>query len=293
MAFDLGGLHFDYFKKSQFDEMFAEAGLDNDVLKGYVEKLRREYQGRVYAEYRCRAVEGCAEELAFHQTDRVLDIMRMFDVAAFEIRAQCCLGRLGQVPPARTYVFRLTDEAGLLLSQGTEHPIRKALGISAELLRRIKDTGIAIAWELVQKDSLTDLEERALEAVSHFAHGVAVATAQDRLLHALVAVESLLMRNDNEPIQSKLGPRVALLTKPGLEGRKQAIHDLADGYRLRSAFVHHGVRPDDVQIANRLLQLCWDAVSSVMYATRKFNSKDALLNHLDDELLIPRRVTAP
>jgi hypothetical protein len=285
VPFDFGGVHFDCFKESQFDRMLAAVQSQGDALKGHVAKLRKEYQGRVYAEYRCRAVQEYAEELALHHTDRVLDILKMFDAAALEIRAQCHVGRLGQVIPARTYVFRVTDESCLLLSQGTDRPIWKDLGISQEFLRFMKDTGIAIAAELVQKDNLTNLEERALEAVSHYAHGVAAVAPQDRLVHALVAVESLLVRNDSEPIQSKLAPRVARLTKSGLEARKEAIRDLTEGYRLRSAFVHHGVRPDDVQTTNRLLRLCWETVNSVLFNTRKFTSRDLLLNRLDDESL--------
>jgi hypothetical protein len=37
------------------------------------------------------------------------------------------------------------------------------------------------------------LERDGLEAISHFAHGVASPAPQDRLMHALVAVESLLL----------------------------------------------------------------------------------------------------
>jgi hypothetical protein len=286
IPFDLGGIHFDYFNKQQFDHMFT-ANQPPDGMKDYVEKLRKQFQGRVYAGFRCRAVREHADKLAFYQTDRVLEVVRMFDAAAFEIRAQCIVGRFGQVSPNLTCVFHQSDVGDLFLSQGTGSPVRKNLVINEALLHRMRETGIAIAWELIQKDKLTDLEERALEAVSHFAHGVAATDAQDRLLHALIAVESLLLRNSNEPVLGKIGQRLAVLTKPSLEKRKQAISDFSAGYSLRSAFVHHGVKPDDIQMANRVLLLCWDTINCAMYATRKFDTKNVLLNWLDDQLLAP------
>ena len=132
---------------------------------------------------------------------------------------------------------------------------------------------------------MTDLEEHVLEAISHYAHGVGLPAPQDRLVHALVAVETLLLKDQNESIQSKLGQRMALLTAQNLPSRKQAVRDLIQGYSLRSDFVHHSSKPDDINRANRLLRLCWDSVNAIALNTQRFNSKQALIDHLDDSLL--------
>jgi hypothetical protein len=104
-------------------------------------------------------------------------------------------------------------------------------------------------------------------------------------MHALVAVESLLLKNSTEPIQARLGQRIARLTASTLEERRQARDDFEEGYTLRSKFVHHRAKLEEVDLANRILVLCLSAVDVVMRMTLRFTTKAALLDHLDDEML--------
>jgi hypothetical protein len=109
---------------------------------------------------------------------------------------------------------------------------------------------------------------------------------QDRLIHALVAVESLLVKDQNEPIQGPLSRRIALLTASTLDDRKQVVADFLKGYTLRSDLVH-GRQLKNEAMANRVLQLCWVAIDVVMRRTQGFRTKEDLLRDLEDELLAP------
>lgn len=193
---------------------------------------------------------------------------------------------MGQTTLPQWHAFHEQANGKLLLSQGiafSSHDYE--LLINMERLQFMHQSGFGIANHLLSKKQLTDLEERCLEAISHYAHGVASLTPQDRLLHALVAVESLLLRDSNEPVQGPLSLRIARLATSKLEERKKAVRDFVKGYKLRSQFVHHGARPDDVETANRVLLLCWAAIEAVMKLTKKFESKLALLDGLEDEFL--------
>ncbi len=226
-----------------------------------------------------------AQDLAVEHTDAVLEILRMFDAAALDIRARCGFGRMGQVLPCERHVLRTGAPEQLYLSQGVEQHGVVRFGIGKDLLELIRKSGFGLAAELLTKEQLTDLERHVLESISHYAHGVASPAPQDRLVHALVAVESLLLKDENEPIQAKLGQRMAMLTARDLASRKAAVKRLQAGYRLRSAFVHHGVKPDDAKEANEVLMLCWITLDTVAMNTKRFNSRQALLDSIDDALL--------
>ena len=101
------------------------------------------------------------------------------------------------------------------------------------------------------------------------------------------------MRSTQQPAISgwaepKRALRAVRLSASTLEDRRQVVDDFLKGYQLRSKFVHHGVKPNEVDAANRLLLLCLCAVDAVMIMTPRFATKKALLDHLDDEMLTPR-----
>lgn len=286
--FELGPVHFDFFTEASIESMVPPEAIKEapaESVERFRTELKRNYQGHVYARYVCIAEQEHASDLAVENTDKVLEILRMFDAAALEIRARCQFGRIGQLILFERHVFRVGPPERLWLSQGVERKGIVRFGVGQSLLAMIRDSGFGLAAELLKKDQHTDLEKHVLESISHYAHGVASPAPQDRLVHALVAVESLLLRNENEPIQAKLGQRMAMLTAPDLASRKAAVKRLQAGYRLRSAFVHHGVKPDDVREANEVLLLCWDTLQTVALNTQKFQSRQALLDSVDDALL--------
>jgi hypothetical protein len=290
VPFRLGQISFDYFTEDSINAILRKRPEEDPDFKYYSEKFRKRYQGRVYAKFQCKAEKNYAQKLAFAHTDKALEILKLFNPAAFEIRAQCFLCRFGQVTLPQWHAFHASPEGNVkLLSEGVEFLYCSSYNflVNREVLNFIQHSGFSIATQFLCKMLLTDLEKRCLEAISHFAHGVASVSPQDRLIHALVAVESLLLGDPNEPIQSNLGNRVALLVDSKLEERIKAKKDFLKGYTLRSRFVHHGTKPDDVETANRVLLLCWTVINAVLILTRKFESKQALLGNLEKELLAP------
>jgi len=287
ISFKLGQVTFHFFTESSFNEMLQNVPEESQDLEELREYLRKRYQGRVYTRFQCTAEKNHAQELASYQTDKALEVLKFFNPAALEIRAQCFLGRMGQVTPAQQHAFQVLPNNNISLSEEVEPSRANEFVVNKQILQ-ILQPEIGIASDLLRKTQLTDLEERTLEAISHFAHGVTSPSSQDRLLHALVAVESLLLRDHNEPVQSQLGYRVALLATSTLQDRKKARRDFLKGYSLRSQFVHHGAKLDDVDTANRVLFLCWSAMIAVIRLTRKFDSKKALLDSLEDEQLAPQ-----
>jgi hypothetical protein len=289
VPFKLGHVTFQYFTESYINAILGQLPEGSPDLEEFRKKFRKNYQGRVYTEFRCKAEKNFAQKLAFFHSDKALEILKFLNPAALEIRAQCFLGRMGQVTPPQWHAFQVLPGGKVLLSQGVESGRRNEFFVDREFLHTSRHVG-TVANKLLCKLQLNDLEKRCIEAISHFAHGVASSSPQDRLLHALVAVESLLLKDPNEPVQSHLGYRVALLSTSRLEDRKKAVKDFQKGYKLRSQFVHHGIKPDDVEAANRVLLLCWCAIYEVMVLTKKFDSKQALLESLEDELLTPQTI---
>ena len=67
----------------------------------------------------------------------------------------------------------------------------------------------------------------------------------DKLIFTLTALESMLLRDSNEPIQKNLAERMAFLIGQSVEQRKAVVKNVTDVYKVRSAFIHHGASPED------------------------------------------------
>jgi hypothetical protein len=108
------------------------------------------------------------------------------------------------------------------------------------------------------------MQDRVLAAMSLYSGGLLFPSVEHRLLHALVAVEALLLKSTSEPILTGLVYRVAHLVGKSVDERRTIMSDFKDGYDIRSGFVHHGKAAADesIDLVNRVVQHCWVLVLS-------------------------------
>jgi len=91
--FPVGEVELVRFTREQMDSL-AENGMAwaGEKHAAYFEDLRRRYQGRVLARFRCRAVMEKAQERAVEATDRAVGVLRFFNPAAIDARFHCFIG---------------------------------------------------------------------------------------------------------------------------------------------------------------------------------------------------------
>jgi Apea-like HEPN len=65
-------------------------------------------------------------------------------------------------------------------------------------------------------------------------------TPADKLVYILVGLESVLIRNSNEPLGKNIGERMAFLVGDTVDSRKAVLANVDEIYKLRSSFIHHG-----------------------------------------------------
>jgi hypothetical protein len=137
----------------------------------------------------------------------------------------------------------------------------------------------------------TELQGRILQAMSLYAGGLLFEGVEHRLLHALVSVESLLLKNENEPIMFALSQRVAHCIGKSLAERREIVSDIKGAYKVRSDFVHHGKSAphDQVELVNQAVRWCWVCVYG-FFIDRRINAKEVrdknqMVTEIDDKIL--------
>lgn len=284
--FRLGNVEFRFFTHSDIITMTEPCDPTNADDVHFRQRMTDDYLGRVYAAYACTAEEGFAQARAIAEAEAALDVLRFLDAAAMDVRIRCFIGRYGQVPPGtlQAFVVRSNDSVPRL-TERTERVVPWRTMITEEFLDSIATEPMTAATRILAKDSPTELEELAINAVRRYAHGVGSPAVQDRLLHAFTAVESLLLANENEPIVDRLVLRMAFLNGANVQDRRQFIEDLKAGYNLRSRFIHHGRIPSNVEQVNRALNACWRTVFLLLQHADTYETKAEMLRALEDQIL--------
>ena len=131
-------------------------------------------------------------------------------------------------------------------------------------------------------DTSTEFRRSLYDALILYSRQTLAVEVSDKLVFTLSALESMLLRDGNEPIQKNLGERMAFLIGQTAQARKDIVQNIEGVYRIRSAFVHHGQTSRHVEIVDRFLVNAWTTFSRLMDLSVKYRTKAALLGALED-----------
>lgn len=151
---------------------------------------------------------------------------------------------------------------------------------SAEFDRDVK-AGFAHFVPFFQEGTLTPFQERVARAISAFSEGVGSHNVNDRLKYAMSSLEHLFLRNEQEPIQSSVGDRIAFLVEKDPEKRREIVSNFKKSYAIRSKQVHHLSTVDDEETLSVFFRNAWIALIGAMGFMRKFDNYTDFLDAID------------
>jgi hypothetical protein len=249
------------------------------------EKYARHYQGKVCVEGQVTAVPSRAKSAAMEAAAAVVRGLQFVHPAAFDIGLNSSLGTYDCRRPHIEHVLFQRGSAFAASSRiATSEQQAVDLMIDRHTFGIMMQAGLGAVSAFLGAEKHSSLHEKAWVALEVFASGVASTAPRDRLIGALVAVETLLL-GDTQGIQRALGQRMATLVASSFAERKALIRDLAVAYQLRSGFLHHGREVAQNRDAlNRFVRSARDVIHHCLISTSFATERD-LIEHLDDGLL--------
>jgi hypothetical protein len=124
---------------------------------------------------------------------------------------------------------------------------------------------VVVPVVLIREDR-TDYHEKLLAALLQYSKNCLARDPSDKLVNILVAVESVILQNENEPLGKNIGERMAALIGSTLEERKGILSNVGKTYGLRSSFVHHGKRisVDEVDTLKEFMMNAWRCLGTLV-----------------------------
>ncbi|MBI5867975.1 MAG: hypothetical protein HZB43_06750 [candidate division Zixibacteria bacterium] len=283
--FCLGAIMFEYLRKDLFDEWESRSPLAADgsaTPKGRLTPLRKRYQGVVCCSMEVEGETTRAIQRATTEARMAINVLRFFTPAC-AVAVPCFYGLMGRtlVPTSHALVF---DDPVPDIVEGMETPALP-YQIMSEDLKEFERHGWNLAGQLLTTKTKTAFEETVFDTIQLFARAIEAQDTQDKLLYALVAAETLLLRDQSEPILVHLWLRLAFLVELDVAGRREIKELVQDAYKRRSAFVHHGEIDVSPVTLSGIFITVWTAIRNALVVSGDFKTKADFLDYLENRIL--------
>jgi hypothetical protein len=257
---------------------------DEVFIREHFSRTRSRLQGCAAACVTVRAEKGKGVDVARFQAERVAAFLRFFSPTNWtpKLRSYCVL--LGSENIVQTAELFVEGGSVVNYERGVLDGRQPGWLLANSVLEQFSGLLEQLS-RLLLPGNRTAYQETLCDALLLYSRNSVAVEPSDKLVYILVALESILLRNDTEPIMKSLGERMAFLIGKDIESRKAIIANVAEAYRLRSAFVHHGHSVSDLDILSTFMLNAWTCFHNLVFHQDRLDSKDQLIAALEERKL--------
>lgn len=265
-------------------EVLADENKEN-VLKLF-EKIRKDYQGLAAVVTTTTSEPEYANDYALEEAQKITAVLGIFSGATLMPDIKCVSKIKGSELIAQSTTFFAGDEDTFQMTSGI---IDKASAKFWRLRQRdiieIQKTGLDTISSLLVSDSPTDFEKSTLNAILLYSKSAFTADPVEKVVYMLSSLESILLKNENEPIQQNLAERIAVFTAQELTKRKAIIKMIKSIYGVRSRYLHHGHTSSELKLISEFMMQVWIFYIQLLANVAKFSTQEEFVNAIDDHKL--------
>jgi hypothetical protein len=273
-----------------FDRWLEEANRqvtphDSEKIQELVRRERKKLQGLAAATIVINAEPERAREIAFEEAEDALALLRFFSPANHhpEHVAYCTV--LGK-ENCETYTHltirneRLVETASGMVDKGRSEWI-----ITDSDLMLFQRAGLEALSRLQVSENRSSYQERLLDALQLYSKSCLSKDLADRLIYILIPLESIFLKDENEPIQQNIAERMAFFMRNRASERREIIAILRKVYSLRSSFLHHGKSLEDVETLRVFMRIAWECFCYLIQNVDRFRTVEQLLSAIEEARL--------
>jgi hypothetical protein len=250
-------------------------------IKKFIEKERKDKQGRSVGVVKIEAEQNRAEKIAFEKVEEALSILRLYSAATIFIDTNSYTAIKGQENLEKSECYIIENNcikkhsSALLSSKEIEWRISK------NLIEVIKKRGLNIFNDLLLNEKRNHFQEKVLNSFLLFSRSTLMKNIPDKLVYIFASLESILIKNDTEPIQQNLADRIAFAIARDGQERMHIVKCIKDSYVHRSKFVHHGLKADDINLLNEFIRIATNYLFSLLANINNFQNKEEMINAIE------------
>ena len=291
-SFTIGDLTIQSVTKQMFDDWEGEI-IDNlaknpnsDLAgaKSLIKRKRMTLQGLAAATINLRAEREKAAEIAFSKAEVAVSLLRIFSPANFHPNLTSYCDLLGR-ENIQSYDYLIMEKSNSFsFVSGVASKEFQDWRIDSNYANDIKTKGLDRLSSILNSSRKTDFENDVLDALFLYSKSCLKSDISDKLVYILVPLETLLLKDENEPIMQNIAERLALLIGNTIEERRKIFSNVKAVYSIRSKFIHHGKKPgqEETEILREFMFNAWRFFILIIDNSQRFPNKLKAIEAVDN-----------
>ena len=289
-AFAVSGSEIRPFSKAVIDKWTAKidalAGDNKENALKLFEKIRKDYQGLAAVVTTTTSEPGYANDYALEEAQKITAILGIFSGATLMPDIKCVSNIKGSELIAQSTTFLEGDKESFQMISGIiDKSSAKYWRLGKRDIIKIQKIGLDTISSLLASVSPTDFEKSTLNAIFLYSKSAFTADPVEKVVYMLSSLESILLKNENEPIQQNLAERIAVFTAQELAKRKAIIKMIKSIYGVRSRYLHHGHTSSELKLISEFMMQVWIFYIQLLANVTRFRTQEEFVNAIDDHKL--------
>lgn len=265
-----------------FEKNFRQKKKDEKAVDIIFDRFRSNYQGRAVAEFCVESEPIFAQEFCLNEANKITDLLGIYSPAIYAPNIECGTKPKGMERNLSfTAIISHEDSTTItesLLNKGS----MQTRYLSDKRLQEYGECGLFIISKLATKKTLSNFEKSILNMAYLYSKAAFTPNPLEKIIYILSSLESILLKNESEPIQQNLAERIALFIDNKLNTRKDIIKNIRNIYSFRSKFLHHGHTLHDLEEFSIFYKNIWLFFVKLVLSFDKFSTKQDFINTIDD-----------
>lgn len=250
-------------------------------LDAMFEMKRQKLLGYAVGVVELEAEPSYASQIAVTEVDRAIGFLRVFLETNLDVSLVSYSRPKGMASAQTTETIVVSDD-NIHMLESSVRPQSHTMILSAQLIDQLQDSGLKAVSNTLTLKETSQFQKKILNALSIYSKSSLEYEPEGKLIYIFSALETLLLKNENEPIQQNIGERMAFIIKKNKDDRKQVIHNTKQVYAMRSQFFHHGRSIEDTEAINLFMMNAWCTICSIVEYLNAFESKENFIQAIED-----------
>jgi len=265
----------------------AATGEDKKKIIEKFHKKRKEYQGLAAVVSVIEAEPEYAFDYALEEAQTITSVLGIFSSATLIPDIKCLSRIKGSENMAQATIFFEGANGNLstTTSKILDTASTKYWRLSSSEINEIRKVGLDNISSLLTTESLNGFRKSVLNAILLYSKSAFTSDPIEKVVHTLSSLESILLKNENEPIQQNLSERIAVFTSKELTERKSIIKLIKSIYGVRSRYLHHGHTTSELKLISDFLLKIWLFYMQLLGNVDRFSTQDEFVCAIDDHKL--------
>lgn len=269
----------------QWEQKIIEVSGNNEQWTTSIfNDIRSKYQGLTAVVTTVEAESQRAYEFAMEEAERITSILGIFSGAVLIPDIKCVSKIKGSENIAQaTCIMESNDDCVSIKTTMIDISSAKTLRLSENDIREMNELFFNRISHLFSVNSLNAFEKVFLNSIMLYSKAAFTSAPVEKLIYILSALESILLKDGNEPIQQNLSERLAFFIAKELADRKHIIKTVKSIYAIRSKYLHHGhYTHSELGTMSDFMLLIFNFFMKLATNLEKFKTKDDFICVIDD-----------